>query len=241
MRPSLLPVLALLACNPIHAGEKLLAARSAEPDPRATVDDIPRSPLHAEPVALAPTALPITSPSAPTPSAPTPLAIPQSATPTSTTPISDGKVTLASYVPPTIAPRVVTPVRVAIIAVEPVKPVVEKTPTPTSPPVAAAAAMVAAHRLARGETLTRVAAQHQLDLSAFAAANSYTLDDHPLAGAKLLLTTTRPGRWTVRARQTASAIAAVCGITVAQLVAANDLADADEIRAGTVLVIPTQK
>ena len=118
------------------------------------------------------------------------------------------------------------------------------------------------HTIARGETLTSVAAADGLSVAQLAAANGLAPSAHLITGATLQIparassataaaaTTTAAGSAATGASDTAaggyhvargdtlSAIAARYGVTVRELAAANRLAPAGILRAGATLSIP---
>lgn len=241
MRLSLIPVLALLGCNPIHAANEFLAARptstavpvSAAP---ASTPVVSQSPSLVDSVPLNP-ALVVTSVSTPAPS-PTGAQL----IPVAPMPVTTGGFQLVSNKYPTSTEPTSRPGPVvAYLTTNPpekpkpaarveVKAVVESTPSVKAP----------THKLRRGENLTRVAAAHGIPLNGLSAANSYTLDDRPFADVTIVLASGTGGTWTVRKHQTLSQIGETVGIPLAELVAVNGLADADSIKAGDILTIPVR-
>ncbi|MDQ3974781.1 MAG: LysM peptidoglycan-binding domain-containing protein [Actinomycetota bacterium] len=96
-----------------------------------------------------------------------------------------------------------------------------------------------------GETLWELAARHGVSVGALAAANGITDLDRILAGQVLRLpgpgsgpAAPRGSGHTVASGDTLTAIGARYGVSVADLVAANDLASPHAIRAGQRLSIP---
>jgi LysM repeat protein len=124
-------------------------------------------------------------------------------------------------------------------------------------PLAAAAALVgpiaargdSRHVVARGESLTSIAAADGISVAALAAANHIPPDTRLIAGSVLLIPS-RPGhatqrraaapttRYVVRRGDTLSAIAARTGHSVGYLTWVNHLRHPGQLDAGTVLTIP---
>ncbi|HVA08372.1 MAG TPA: LysM peptidoglycan-binding domain-containing protein [Acidimicrobiales bacterium] len=101
-----------------------------------------------------------------------------------------------------------------------------------------------------GQNLTQIAAANGTTISALAAANGITDPNHILAGTTLVIpgseaaeapatpTPTAVRTVTVMLGNTLSAIAAQYGVTVAQLAAANSIANPNVIVVGTTLTVP---
>jgi LysM repeat protein len=100
------------------------------------------------------------------------------------------------------------------------------------------------HTVRAGETLSGIAAEHGTTAKALAAANGITNPNRIVAGTKLAIpgsaatATAAAATYTVQSGDTLGRIAAKGGTTIAALVAANSLANANLIRVGQVLALP---
>ncbi|MEA3345235.1 MAG: LysM peptidoglycan-binding domain-containing M23 family metallopeptidase [Chloroflexota bacterium] len=99
------------------------------------------------------------------------------------------------------------------------------------------------HIVRAGETLTQIALRYGVSVVELASTNELADPDLILVGQRLLIPSTeppqiRPGFHIVRAGETLSLIAKQYGVPVADLIAANGLADPDLILVGQQLAIP---
>lgn len=102
------------------------------------------------------------------------------------------------------------------------------------------------HTVARGETLSGIAARHGISTRALAQANGITDADRIYAG--MTLTVPAPGApaapagvttsYTVRRGDTLGSIASSAGTTIATLVSLNGIRNPNLVRVGQVLVLP---
>lgn len=92
--------------------------------------------------------------------------------------------------------------------------------------------------VARGDTISSVAAATGIGQRHLLRANDLTFGDWIRPGQRLQLRPRTDGRWTVRRGQTFSAIARVTGVPAAALMAANGCSDPRRLRAGSTLLIP---
>lgn len=212
-----LPLLALiLGCNPVGAVHDFIAARPKEsslPTPLPPPAALSGSSQAKEPAPVAPIN-PVVQPLAP-PAAPL-------SSPSTVQVVAPGLVTKTAAASPSTTPAAM--------------------PSPAAEPVALPPKTdrVRIHVLRRGETMTAVARRYGLPPGELLAANDYTWDDHPVVGARIQLTTTDDGTWTIRRRQGLDAIADTLGTSTAALAAANGITNLDEIYAGQVLVVPSR-
>ena len=97
------------------------------------------------------------------------------------------------------------------------------------------------HTVARGETLTGIAARYGTSASELARANGISNPNRLMAGTRLQLPTTSPpagASYQVRSGDTLGSIASRAGTTIAALVSANGLKNPNLVRVGQVLSLP---
>ena len=115
------------------------------------------------------------------------------------------------------------------------------TPEPTSTPEEAATATPLLHTVAAGETLQGIASRYGVSVDDIRTANSLT-SDVLQPGQQLVIpgksAGERPATHTVKAGENLLIIAQQYGLTVTELMAANNIKDGDVIKVGQVLKIP---
>lgn len=100
------------------------------------------------------------------------------------------------------------------------------------------------HTVRPGETLSEIAERYGVPVRDLAALNGISNPDHIVIGQQLAIASSRPGgfaaqqEYRIQPGDSLSGIAARFGVSVADLVALNGLADPDHIVAGRTLAIP---
>ena len=145
----------------------------------------------------------------------------------------------APPIPETPVPTATVPV--VVISPAPT-PTVPPTPTPTPPPTPTPKT----HNVRAGNTLSEIATFYGVSMDAILGLNNIPDPNNLQVGQVLILPpeaevpaqTELPATYIVRPGETLSLIAVALGVTIEELVAANDIPDPDNIIAGQVLNVP---
>ena len=146
----------------------------------------------------------------------------------------------------TAPPVVETPAATATVSVVVISPTPTPTPPPTPTPTPPPTPTPKTHRVRLGDTLSEIAVFYGVTMDEILGLNNIPDPNNLLAGQVLILPPdaevdpelTLPATYLVQPGETLSAIAVKLGVTIEQLLEANEIADPDSIFPGQKLNVP---